>query len=51
VFYVFIKDLMILSLGYRIVALMLISSISLAISVFYSPRIKERKGDHEDFEL
>jgi hypothetical protein len=45
VFYVFIVDLKSISLGYRIVALMVISFISLGISIFYSRRIREDKGD------
>lgn len=45
VFYVFIVDLKSISLGYRIVALMLISVISLGISVFYSRRLKNENGE------
>ncbi|MGW8314731.1 MAG: hypothetical protein ACWGNV_03955 [Bacteroidales bacterium] len=41
VFYVFIVDLKSISLGYRIIALMLISVISLGISIFYSKRLKK----------
>jgi uncharacterized membrane protein len=48
VFYVFLVDLKNISLGYRIVALMLISIISLAISVFYSRRMKGRKTEHDE---
>ena len=40
VFYLFIVDLKHISLGYRIVALMFISIISLGISVFYTRRLK-----------
>jgi len=47
VFYVFIVDLKSISLGYRIVALMLISIISLGISIFYSRRLRESKGDSD----
>lgn len=43
VFYLFIVDLSNISLGYRIIALMFIASISLGISIFYSKRQKERK--------
>ncbi len=46
VFYLFIVDLSNISLGYRIIALMFIASISLGISIFYSKRQKERK--HRD---
>jgi hypothetical protein len=42
---VFIVDLKSISLGYRIVALMLISVISLGISVFYSRRLKNENGE------
>jgi hypothetical protein len=45
VFYVFIVDLKSISLGYRIVALMVISIISLAISIFYSRRQRVHKGE------
>ncbi len=45
VFYLFIVDLSNISLGYRIVALMFISAISLGISIFYSRRQKEREED------
>lgn len=48
VFYVFIVDLKSISLGYRIVALMLIAVISLGISVYYSRRLKNDNGKHED---
>jgi hypothetical protein len=47
VFYVFIVDLKSISLGYRIVALMLISVISLGISIFYSRRLKNENSDEE----
>jgi hypothetical protein len=47
VFYVFIVDLKSISLGYRIIALMLISIISLGISIFYSRRLRESKGDSD----
>jgi len=43
VFYLFIVDLSNISLGYRIVALMFIASISLGISIFYSNRQKGKK--------
>ena len=47
VFYLFIVDLKNISLGYRIVALLFISIISLGISVFYTRRLKNRDGkDH-----
>ena len=42
VFYLFIVDLSNISLGYRIVALMFIASISLGISIFYSKRQKSK---------
>ncbi|MDF1575350.1 MAG: hypothetical protein P1P86_09190 [Bacteroidales bacterium] len=45
VFYLFIVDLSNISLGYRIVALMFIASISLGISIFYSRRMKSRKKE------
>jgi hypothetical protein len=45
VFYLFIVDLKSISLGYRIVALMLISVISLGISVYYSRRLKNENGE------
>lgn len=44
VFYLFIVDLSNISLGYRIVALMFIASISLGISIFYSKRQKNKKN-------
>ncbi len=40
VFYVFIVDLKSISLGYRVVALLLIAVISLSISIFYSRKLK-----------
>jgi len=45
VFYLFIVDLSNISLGYRIVALMFISAISLGISIFYSRR--QKSGNEE----
>jgi hypothetical protein len=45
VFYVFIVDLKSISLGYRVVALMVISVISLGISIFYSRRLREKSND------
>ena len=47
VFYLFIVDLSNISLGYRIVALMFIASISLGISIFYSNRQKSKKEEPE----
>jgi hypothetical protein len=44
VFYVFIVDLKSISLGYRIVALMVISVISLGISIYYARRIRTQQG-------
>jgi hypothetical protein len=46
VFYVFIVDLKSISLGYRIVALMFISIISLGISIFYSRRLRDKKEEN-----
>jgi hypothetical protein len=46
VFYLFIVDLKSISLGYRIVALLFISIISLGISIFYTRRVKS-KEDHD----
>jgi hypothetical protein len=45
VFYLFIVDLKSISLGYRIVALLFLSIISLGISVFYNKRLKSNEGD------
>jgi len=45
VFYLFIVDLKNISLGYRIVALMVIAFISMGISIFYTRRIRHRKED------
>jgi len=45
VFYLFIVDLQNISLGYRIIALLFISIISLGISIFYTRR---QKNKHED---
>jgi hypothetical protein len=45
VFYLFLVDLSNISLGYRIVALMFIASISLGISIFYSKRQKIKKQE------
>ncbi len=45
VFYLFIVDLKSISLGYRIVALLFLSIISLGISVFYNKRLKSKEGD------
>ena len=45
VFYLFIVDLKSISLGYRIVALLFISIISLGISIFYNKRLKSKDGD------
>jgi len=45
VFYLFLVDLSNISLGYRIVALMFISMISLAISMFYSRRQRSKKEE------
>lgn len=45
VFYLFIVDLKNISLGYRIVALLFISIISLGISIFYSRRQKQKEGE------
>ncbi len=47
VFYLFIVDLQNISLGYRIVALLFISIISLGISIFYTRRLKS-KGEEQD---
>jgi len=46
VFYLFIVDLKNISLGYRIVALLFISIISLGISIFYTRRIKSKGEEH-----
>lgn len=47
VFYLFIVDLQNISLGYRIVALLFISIISLGISIFYTRRPKNKEeGDN-----
>lgn len=43
VFYLFLVDLQNISLGYRIVALLFISVISLGISIFYTRRLKNRE--------
>lgn len=45
VFYLFIVDLSNISLGYRIIALMFISIISLGISIYYSRRLKQKKQE------
>jgi uncharacterized membrane protein len=45
VFYLFIVDLSNISLGYRIIALMFIASISLGISIFYSKRQKSKEQE------
>ena len=45
VFYLFLVDLSNISLGYRIVALMFISAISLGISMFYSNRQRNKKEE------
>lgn len=45
VFYLFIVDLSNISLGYRVIALMFISAISLGISIFYSRRLKNKKAE------
>ena len=45
VFYLFLVDLDNISLGYRIVALMFISMISLAISMFYSRKQRSKKEE------
>lgn len=45
VFYLFIVDLSNIGLGYRIIALMFISIISLGISIFYSRRLKQKKQE------
>jgi len=45
VFYLFLVDLSNISLGYRIIALMFIASISLGISIFYSRRQKSKKQE------
>lgn len=45
VFYLFLVDLSNISLGYRIIALMFIASISLGISIFYSKRQKSKKQE------
>ncbi|MCK4992711.1 MAG: hypothetical protein KAS29_19575 [Bacteroidales bacterium] len=47
VFYLFLVDLSNISLGYRIVALMVIAAISLGISIFYSRRQKNRKEEQK----
>jgi hypothetical protein len=47
VFYLFLVDLSNISLGYRIVALMFISMISLAISMFYSRRQRSKKEEQK----
>jgi hypothetical protein len=47
VFYLFIVDLKNIGLGYRIVALLFISIISLSISLFYTRRIKSKENTHE----
>lgn len=47
VFYLFIVDLQNISLGYRIVALLFISIISLGISIFYTRRLKSKEEDQE----
>jgi len=46
VFYLFIVDLKNISLGYRIVALLFISIISLGISIFYTRRVKSKGDEH-----
>jgi hypothetical protein len=45
VFYLFIVDLDNISLGYRLVALMFISTISLGISMFYSRKQRNKQED------
>jgi len=45
VFYLFIVDLKNISLGYRIIALLIISIISLGISVFYTRRLKHKEEE------
>jgi len=47
VFYLFIVDLQNISLGYRIVALLFISVISLGISIFYNRRLKHKEKEEE----
>jgi len=47
VFYLFIVDLQNISLGYRIVALLFISVISLGISIFYTRRQKNKEPDSD----
>ena len=47
VLYLFIVDLKSISLGYRIVALLFISIISLGISVFYNRRLKHKGKEAE----
>jgi hypothetical protein len=47
VFYLFIVDLSNISLGYRIVALMFISVISLGISIFYSRKQRSKKEESD----
>jgi hypothetical protein len=47
VFYLFLVDLSNISLGYRIVALMFISTISLGISMFYSRRQRSKKEEQD----
>ena len=48
VFYLFIVDLKSISLGYRIVALLFLSIISLGISIFYTRRQRIKKNVEEN---
>jgi len=48
VFYLFIVDLKNISLGYRIVALLFISIISLGISIFYTRRQKQKEDENQE---
>ena len=47
VFYLFLVDLKNISLGYRIIALLFISTISLGISIYYSRRLKIHRDEQE----
>ncbi len=49
VFYLFIIDLQNIGLGYRIVALLFISIVSLSISIFYTRRQKSKEEDQSLF--
>ena len=47
VFYLFLVDLKNISLGYRIIALLFISTISLGISIYYSQKLKIQRDEQE----